>query len=146
MGYEKEGKWCLLNSSDSSGYEQIDGVHYDEDTKASPVVNEATILIIFVLMLLAGWTGFIVNDNGAFRHGKFEEKHKMYMAFPKGFGKIYGSGVVLLLQKTLYRTRQAALQFWQELLKTMLKVFYSRSKAVWYPYGSRTRNDKIMRC
>jgi hypothetical protein len=33
------------------GYEQIDGVHYDKDTKASPVVNEATILIVFVLML-----------------------------------------------------------------------------------------------
>jgi Reverse transcriptase (RNA-dependent DNA polymerase) len=69
------------------GYEQIDGVHYDEDTKASPVVNEATILTIFVLMLLAGWTGFIVDVNDTFLHRKFEEKHKMYMAVPKGFEK-----------------------------------------------------------
>jgi hypothetical protein len=35
------------------GYEKVNGVHYDEDTKASPV-NEVTILITFVLMLLAG--------------------------------------------------------------------------------------------
>jgi hypothetical protein len=35
------------------GYEQVNGIHYDEDSKVSLVVNEATILITFVLMLLA---------------------------------------------------------------------------------------------
>jgi Reverse transcriptase (RNA-dependent DNA polymerase) len=49
-------------------YEQVNGIHYDEDTKASPVVNKATILITFVLMLLAGWVGYIVDVNGAFLH------------------------------------------------------------------------------
>jgi Reverse transcriptase (RNA-dependent DNA polymerase) len=73
------------------GFEQVDGVHYDEDTKVSPVVNEATILITFVLMLLAGWAGYIVDVNGAFLHGHFEEKHKMYLKIPKGFEKYYGS-------------------------------------------------------
>jgi hypothetical protein len=48
-------------------------------------------------MLLAGWSGFIVDVNGAFLHGKFEDKHTMYMAVPKGFEKYYGSGTVLLL-------------------------------------------------
>jgi Reverse transcriptase (RNA-dependent DNA polymerase) len=36
---------------------------------------------------------------------------------------------VLLLQRTLYGTKQAALQFWRELLKPMVKMFYKRSKA-----------------
>jgi Reverse transcriptase (RNA-dependent DNA polymerase) len=110
------------------GYEQVNGVHYDEDTKASQVVNEATILITFVLMLLAGWVGYIVDVNGAFLHGHFEEKHKMYLSIPKVFEKYYGSDVVLLLQQTLYGTKQAALQFWHELLKSMVKMFYKRSK------------------
>jgi Reverse transcriptase (RNA-dependent DNA polymerase) len=61
---------------------------------------------------LAGWTEFIVDVNGAFLHGKFKDKHKMYMAVPKGFEKYYSSGMVLLLLKTLYGTKQAALQFW----------------------------------
>jgi Reverse transcriptase (RNA-dependent DNA polymerase) len=111
------------------GYKQVNGIHYDEDTKASPVVNEATILITFVLMLLAGWVGYIVDVNGAFLHGHFEEKHKMYLSIPKGFEKYYGSDVVLLLQQTLYGTKQAALQFWRELLKSMVKMFYKQSQA-----------------
>jgi Reverse transcriptase (RNA-dependent DNA polymerase) len=92
-------------------------------------VNEATILITFVLMLLAGWVGYIVDVNSAFLHGHFKEKHKMYMSIPKGFEKYYGSDVVLLLQKTLYGTKQAALQFWHELLKSMVKMFYKQGKA-----------------
>jgi hypothetical protein len=48
-------------------------------------VNEAAILITFVLMLLAGWVGYIVDVNVAFLHGHFEEKHKMYLSIPKGF-------------------------------------------------------------
>jgi hypothetical protein len=35
------------------GYEQVNGIHYDEDTKASPVVNKAMILITYVLMFPA---------------------------------------------------------------------------------------------
>jgi Reverse transcriptase (RNA-dependent DNA polymerase) len=95
----------------AQGYEQVNGVHYDEDSKASPVVNKATILITFVLMLLAGWVGYIVDINVAFLHGQFEERHKIYLSVSKGFKKYYGSDVVLLLQQTLYGTKQAALQF-----------------------------------
>jgi Reverse transcriptase (RNA-dependent DNA polymerase) len=68
-------------------YKQVNGIHYDEDTKASTVVNKATILITFVIMLLAGWVGYIVDVNSAFLHGCFEEKHKMYLSIPKGFEK-----------------------------------------------------------
>jgi Reverse transcriptase (RNA-dependent DNA polymerase) len=118
-------------------------VHYNKDTKASPVVNEATILIVFVLMLLAGWSGFIVDVNGAFLHGKFEDKHKMYMAVPKGFEKYYGSGMVLLLLKTLYGTKQAALQFWHELLKAMLKMCYSQSKANPCLFFKRNKKNEL---
>jgi hypothetical protein len=42
----------------------------------------------------------------------------------------YGSDVVLLLHRTLYGTKLAVLlQFWRELLKSMLKMFYKQSKA-----------------
>jgi Reverse transcriptase (RNA-dependent DNA polymerase) len=86
------------------GYEQVSGVHYGEDSKASPVANGAMILITFVLMLLAGWVGYIVDINAAFLHGQLEEKHKMYLSVPKGFKKYYRSDVVLLLQQTPYGT------------------------------------------
>jgi hypothetical protein len=65
------------------------------------VMNRATILIIFVLMLLAGWAGFIINVNGAFLHRKFEHKHKMYMAVPKGFEKYTSSGGIIASEDSL---------------------------------------------
>jgi Reverse transcriptase (RNA-dependent DNA polymerase) len=36
------------------GYEQIDGEHFDKDTKVSPVVGLMTIMIILILMIMAG--------------------------------------------------------------------------------------------
>jgi hypothetical protein len=67
-----------------------------------------------------------VDDNGAFLQGQFEEKHKMYLSVPKCFKKYNGSDVVLLLQQTLYGTKQAALQFSRE---SIVKMFYKQSKA-----------------
>jgi hypothetical protein len=55
------------------GYIQFNGIHYDEDTKASPVMSEAMILITFVPMLPAGWVGYIVDVNSAFFHGQFKK-------------------------------------------------------------------------
>jgi hypothetical protein len=37
------------------GYEQVDGEHYDEDSKFAPVVSGATIHIFLILMIMAGW-------------------------------------------------------------------------------------------
>jgi Reverse transcriptase (RNA-dependent DNA polymerase) len=67
----------------------------------------------------------------------------MYMAVPKGFEKYYGSGVVLLLLKTLYGTKQAELQFWRELLKAMLKMCYSRSKADPCLFFKRNKENEL---
>jgi Reverse transcriptase (RNA-dependent DNA polymerase) len=93
------------------GYEQINGIHYDEDTKATPVVNEMMILVVFVLMLLVGWNAHIVDVNGTFLHSRFKEKHQMYMEVAQGFEQYYPTDTVLLLQQTLYGTKQVALQF-----------------------------------
>jgi hypothetical protein len=84
------------------GYEQVNGIHYDEDSKVSLVVNEAAILITFVLMLLTGWVGYIVDINGAFFHSQFEEKHKMYLSVPKGFEKYYGSDIFTAATNSLW--------------------------------------------
>jgi Reverse transcriptase (RNA-dependent DNA polymerase) len=59
MKKKLNGTYCAQVTA--RGYEQVNGIHYDEDSKASPVVNEAMILIFFVLMLLAGWVGYIMD-------------------------------------------------------------------------------------
>lgn len=111
------------------GYEQVDGEHYDEDAKSAPVVSEATIMIVFILMVMAGWVAHVIDVKGAFLHGVFEKGRKVYMEVPQGFEKFYPGNVVLLLLKTLYGTKQAARAFWNMLCKAMLVMKYARSKA-----------------
>jgi hypothetical protein len=66
-------KWVMKKKSNGTfrahitarGYEQIDGEHYDEDGKASPVVDDMTIRMILVLIIMAQWTAQIVDVQAA---------------------------------------------------------------------------------
>ena len=98
--------------SQQNGYEQVDGEYYDQHSIAAPVVDDMTIHAILVLTWMAGWIHQLVDVKGAFPHGEFKEKHKMYMKVPQGFDKWYGRGVVLLVLKAIYGTKQDASRFW----------------------------------
>ena len=111
------------------GFEQIDGEHYDEHDKASPVVCEITIRIMFVLMLMAGFWAEVVDVCGAFLLGDFEPGHQIYIEVPQGFEKYYPPGVVLLLNKTLYGLKQSAMQFWKLTVRAFKAMGFTRSKA-----------------
>ena len=54
------------------GYEQIDGEHYDKDSIASPTINIVTVRIMMVLMLLMRGYAHLVDVNGAFLLGNWE--------------------------------------------------------------------------
>lgn len=111
------------------GFEQLDGEHYDENDKAAPVVCDITIRVMFVLMILAGMDAEILDVKGAFLLGEFSPEHKMFLEIPKGFESFLPKGVVLLLLKTLYGTKQAAMAFWKKLIAAFNRLDYERSKA-----------------
>jgi len=115
-----------LNGRD---YEQIDGEHYDGTSIASPVTNDATIRITIVLMLLATWSAQIFDVEGAFLHGNLDDDEKIYMEIPEGFQDKYCVNCVLLLLRTLYCLKQAAMAFWKQLLAAMRRMGFERSKA-----------------
>jgi hypothetical protein len=111
------------------GYEQRDGKHFNSSDKASPVVNEITIRIVFTLIVMVGWWSEIVDVKVAFLTAEFEKNHKMYVTIPRGFEKYYPKNVVLLLKRTLYGPCQAAIQFWKKLCTVMTLINAQRSKA-----------------
>jgi hypothetical protein len=80
-------------------------------------------------MLMAGWIGMLLDVNGAFLNGRFEKNRKVYMGVPQGFEKYFPRNVVLLLLKTLYGTKQAAMAFWRKLCETFYMIGFARSKA-----------------
>ena len=111
------------------GFEQIDGEHYREDDKAAPVVNDITIRIMLVLMIMAGWFATLLDVRGAFLNGRFENGEVLYMYVPQGFEKYHPGDVVLRLKRTLYGLKQAAIQYWKEMLRAFRHMNYERSKA-----------------
>jgi hypothetical protein len=61
------------------GYEQRDGEHFDSSAKASPVVNDITIRIIFTLIVMANFWTEIVDVRGEFLTAELDPNHKMYV-------------------------------------------------------------------
>jgi hypothetical protein len=61
------------------GYEQRDGEHFDSSDKASPVVNDITIRIIFTLIVMAGFWTEIVDVRGAFLTAEFEVSRNVFL-------------------------------------------------------------------
>jgi hypothetical protein len=111
------------------GYQQLPGQHYEETGISLPVVNEASIFIIFILIIMGRMYAELNDVKGAFLCGVFSQGERLYMHVPKGFEKHYGSDVVLLLLKTIYGLKQAAFEYWKALLNALKAVGLTRSKA-----------------
>ena len=63
-------------------------------------------------MLMAGWTENVINVKGTFLHGLFKDDEKIHMKVPEGWEHLYPENAVLLLLKTVYGLKQAAMAFW----------------------------------
>jgi hypothetical protein len=101
------------------GFEQVPGIHYDPKSIAAPVVCMMTIRIVFILMLMAEWSGHVLDVRGAILKGNFADDETMYIHVPQGMEQWYGDDVVLRLRKTLYGLKQSAYRLWIYLLKVI---------------------------
>ena len=119
--------WAMKQKADGTkrarinarGFEQKPGEHYNTTGVASPVVNEASIFIILILMVMGRMVGELNDVKGAFLTGTFSQGEQLYMHVPQGFEKFYPSNVVLLLLKTIYGLKQAAYEYWKGLLNVI---------------------------
>ena len=67
--------------------------------------------LVLVLMLLIGWVAHVVDVKGAFLHGEFKKGEKVYTKVPGGRDPFYPSNAILLLLRTIYELKQAAMAF-----------------------------------
>lgn len=58
-------------------------------SKFAPVVTNATIHIILILVVMAGWWAKLLDMRGAFWHDIFEKGWKVDMEIPQGFERFY---------------------------------------------------------
>jgi Reverse transcriptase (RNA-dependent DNA polymerase) len=73
------------------GFGQIPNVHYDPNSKSSPVTTQAAIFIAFtILMMNRRYVARVIDVKGAFLKGKFaSEGKKLMLEVPQGFCWIY---------------------------------------------------------
>ena len=126
------------------GYEQRPGEHYNETNISSPVVNEASIFIILILMIMGDMWGELNDVRGAFLNGVFSGGEQLYMRVPQGFEKYYAANILLLLMKTIYGLKQASFEYWRALLKALKTVGLERSKADPCIYFKWTANGLML--
>jgi hypothetical protein len=127
MGNEKKANGTYRARVNARGYEQVKGIHYDESSTAAPVTNDTTIRIIYVLAILAGWSPYVIDVQGAFLNGRFGENEHLYLEIPDGFENFYDKTKVLKLNRTIYGLKQSAQAFWSELLKAFKTMEFKRS-------------------
>ena len=80
------------------GYSQIPGIDF-QDTY-SPVVNDVTVKLLLIKMLVGELDSLIIDIETAFLHGVLGPGEEIYMDCPEGLGA--QSDECLLLVKTIY--------------------------------------------
>ena len=78
-------------------FKQIDGKRYDSSNISSPTVSEVSIRVILTLALMANWAFYVVDIQGAFLHGEFNDNENLFMELPEGFRESCHANKVLLL-------------------------------------------------
>jgi hypothetical protein len=111
------------------GFKQVEGQHFDASSISAPVTDGMTIKLVLTIMLVSGSIVHVVNVKGAFLHGKFEDREKIYIKIPLGFKEFYDDDTVLLLKKCLYGLKQVAMVFYKKLLAAASKIGLTRSSA-----------------
>ena len=93
----------------------------------TPVANCITIRIVFILMIMDSWLSEFLDVKVEFSIGRFDKGEELYMEVPQGMEKYYPVNVLLLILRTLYILRQAAVFFCKELLNAFRFTKYTRN-------------------
>jgi hypothetical protein len=107
----------------------MEGEHYDGTSISAPVTNAMTIKMSLTLMLLQGGIAHVMDVKDAFLYGKFEDEEKVHIKVPLGFEEFYDKDTALLLKKTLYGLKQAAMAFYRKLLAAIANIRLKQSSA-----------------
>ena len=69
---------------------------------------------------MANWAIHVVDIQGAFLHGEFNDDKNLFMEIPESFKESCPANKVLLLLRTIYGLKQVAKAFWKFLLGLLL--------------------------
>ena len=97
-------------------------------------MNAMSIRMALTVMLMQNGIAHVVDVKRAFLYGEFEDGEKIYIKIPLGFEEFYPRDTVLLLKKTLFGLKQAAMAFYRKLLTATKNIGLKRSTTGPCPY------------
>ena len=86
-------------------------------------------MVLTLLCMNPKWVAVILDVEGAFLQGQFENGEELYIEVPDGFEKCYPRNVVLRMNVPMYGTKQAAYCFFKTFAKQVKHKKYQQSKA-----------------
>jgi hypothetical protein len=107
------------------GYSQIPGVEFTESHL--PVINDVTVRIILILLILRKCKAMIVDVETAFLHEVLEKGEEIYMDCPKGM--VRQEDECLLLEKMIHGLVQSARAYYKKFMAVLLEEGFIQSAA-----------------
>jgi hypothetical protein len=130
----KKSSGTLRGRVNVQGFCHFEGKHYNGISISAQVTNAMTIKMTLTLMLMQGGIAHVMDVTGAFLYGEFKDAKKVHIKVPLGFKEFYDSDTALLLKKTLYGLKQAAMGIYRKLLAAMANIGLKQSSADPYLY------------
>jgi len=109
----------------AKGFSQVEGIDYSDIF--SPVVRYESARLMFALASLQNWHMRSVDVRTAFLYGELDEE--LYMEQPEGFSERGKERKVMRLKKAIYGLKQAALEWWRALDKSLKDLGFRRTKS-----------------
>ena len=106
------------------GYSQVPGIDFQDSY--SPVVNDATVRLLIIVMLVFELDSLIIDIETAFLHGILGPGEEIYMDCPEGLKA--GHDECLLLKKTIYGLVQSARAYYNRAKQVLLEAGFRRSE------------------
>lgn len=121
MGFQDQKKSGVFRARlVACGYSQVPGVDFTENY--SPVVNDVTVRILLVAMIVLQLSATIVDVETAFLYGELEEE--VYMENPDGL-EDSNEDEALLLTSTIYGLVQSARQYYKKACDILKKIGFT---------------------
>ena len=87
MKKKSNGKYCARLHTCS--YKQECGIHYKYNEISFPIVNDITVQVIFIIILITRFDSHIVDINSTFLLVHFNDKDTIYIEIPDRFEKYF---------------------------------------------------------
>ena len=109
-------------------YKQQLELYYFKDNISSLTVNDITIRILLVLILIICYRAHIIDMKGAFLLVYFEKGEELFIEVPGGFEEYFSENDVIKLKVLIHRLKQAAQTFYKLLVSTISCMGMKRNK------------------